>query len=227
MQEAALDPDYESLSWSDSDDYDQYVNEELTDSRSAKWVALVSRLAGCSLEGKTVLDLGCGPGFFPCALGAEGAKVYGIDTSDNMLACARANAEKRGVNAVMLHMDAESLSFPEATFDLVVTRNVTWTLPNPVAAYRECLKVLKPGGKLLVFDANWHHEFYSEAVAQKVRENEAAYYRKTGIHTAVCTNDKPYYDSLPLSSVVRPAWDADALTQVGFAGITVIEDAGK
>ena len=62
MQEAALDPDYESLSWSDSDDYDQYVNEELTDSRSAKWVALVSRLAGCSLEGKTVLDLGCGPG---------------------------------------------------------------------------------------------------------------------------------------------------------------------
>lgn len=227
MQEAALDPDYESLSWSDSDDYDQYVNEELADSRSAKWVALVSRLAGCSLEGKTVLDLGCGPGFFPCALGAEGAKVYGIDTSDNMLACARANAEKRGVNAVMLHMDAESLCFPEATFDLVVTRNVTWTLPNPVAAYRECLKVLKPGGKLLVFDANWHHEFYSEAVAQKVRENEAAYYRKTGIHTAVCTNDKPYYDSLPLSSVVRPAWDADALTQVGFDGITVIEDAGK
>ena len=227
MQEAALDPDYESLSWSDSDDYDQYVNEELADSRSAKWVALVSRLAGCSLEGKTVLDLGCGPGFFPCTLGAEGAKVYGIDTSDNMLACARANAEKRGVNAVMLHMDAESLSFPEATFDLVVTRNVTWTLPNPVAAYRECLKVLKPGGKLLVFDANWHHEFYSEAVAQKVRENEAAYYRETGIHTAVCTNDKPYYDSLPLSSVVRPAWDADALMQVGFDGITVIEDAGK
>lgn len=227
MQEAALDPDYESLSWSDSDGYDQYVNEELADSRSAKWVALVSRLAGCSLEGKTVLDLGCGPGFFPCALGAEGAKVYGIDTSDNMLACARVNAEKRDVNAVMLHMDAESLSFPEATFDLVVTRNVTWTLPNPVAAYRECLKVLKPGGKLLVFDANWHHEFYSEAVAQKVRENEAAYYRKTGIHTAVCTNDKPYYDSLPLSSVVRPAWDADALTQVGFDGITVIEDAGK
>ena len=46
MQEAALDPDYESLSWSDSDDYDQYVNEELTDSRSAKWAALVSRAEG-------------------------------------------------------------------------------------------------------------------------------------------------------------------------------------
>lgn len=43
----------------------------------------------------------------------------------------------------------------------------------------------------------------------------------------MCTNDKPYYDSLPLSSVVRPAWDADALAQVGFGGITVIEDAGK
>ena len=51
MQEAALDPDYESLSWSDSDDYDQYVNEELTDSRSAKWVALVSRLAVTLLGG--------------------------------------------------------------------------------------------------------------------------------------------------------------------------------
>ena len=69
--------------------------------------------------------------------------------------------------------------------------------------------------------------FYSEAVAQMVRENEAAYCRKTGMRTAVCANDKPYYDSLPLSSVVRPAWDADALAQVGFDGITVIEDAGK
>lgn len=68
MQEAALDPDYESLSWSDSDDYDQYVNEELTDSRSAKWVALVSRLAGCSLEGKTVLDLAAALGSFPARL---------------------------------------------------------------------------------------------------------------------------------------------------------------
>ena len=78
-----------------------------------------------------------------------------------------------------------------------------------------------------MFDANWHHEFYSEAVAQKVRENEAAYYRKTGIHTAVCTNDKPL---LRLSSPFigsAPRMDADALTQVGFDGVTVIEDAGK
>lgn len=226
MQEVALNPDRETLSWSDCDDYDQYVNDELKDSRSAKWAALVARLAGFPLEGKVVLDLGCGPGFFPCVLGAEGAKVYGIDTSENMLACARANVEKRDVDATMLYMDAESLSFSESSFDLVVTRNVTWTLQNPVAAYRECLKVLKPGGKLLMFDANWHHEFYSKPVAQKVRDNEAAYFQKTGMRTSVCTNDKPYYDSLPLSSVVRPAWDADVLAQVGFDGITVIEDVG-
>ena len=40
MQEAALDPNYESLSWSDSDDYDQYVNEELEDSRSVSYTHL-------------------------------------------------------------------------------------------------------------------------------------------------------------------------------------------
>ena len=63
MQEAALDPDYESLSWSDSDDYDQYVNEELADSRSAKWVALVSHL-----EGKPFLIWVAALGSFPACL---------------------------------------------------------------------------------------------------------------------------------------------------------------
>ena len=45
------------------------------------------------------------------------------------------------------------------TFDMIVSRNVTWNLEHPDRAYYEWMRVLKPGGVLLNFDANWYHHF--------------------------------------------------------------------
>ena len=50
-------------------------------------------------------------------------------------------------------MDAECPAFPDETFDVVVSRNLTWTLPHPERAYRQWLRILKPGGILLNYDA--------------------------------------------------------------------------
>ena len=222
--------DREVLSWeTGAADYDLYVNGELTDGRAQKWVSLIAQLAGCDLQElsrMTILDIGCGPGFFPCVLGKQGACVVGVDKSSQMLHHARENLLAAGVDALLFHMDAHELDFPDNTFDLIVTRNVTWTLTDPQAAFAEWRRVLRPGGKLLVFDANWHLEFYDEAQARKVRENERRHYAKTGEFMAVCTNDKPYYDSLPLSSISRPAWDVRALMEAGFGNVDVMEDAG-
>ena len=52
-------------------------------------------------------------------------------------------------------MDAENPEFPEGTFDVIISRNLTWTLPHVSHAYGEWLRVLKKGGVLLNFDANY------------------------------------------------------------------------
>ncbi len=48
------------------------------------------------------------------------------------------------------------------SFDVIVTRNVTWNLPRPDLAYKEWLRVLKPGGVLYNFDADWYGHLYNE-----------------------------------------------------------------
>ena len=52
-------------------------------------------------------------------------------------------------------MDAEKPIFADETFDVVISRNLTWTLPNAEHAYSEWMRVLKTGGILLNFDANY------------------------------------------------------------------------
>ena len=47
-------------------------------------------------------------------------------------------------------MDSHQLSFDDNTFDLLINRNVTWTLYDPEQAYKEWYRVLKPGGRLLI-----------------------------------------------------------------------------
>ena len=58
--------------------------------------------------------------------------------------------------------DAQALDVESNSFDVIVTRNVTWNLPRPDLAYREWLRVLKPGGVLYNFDADWYGHLYNE-----------------------------------------------------------------
>ena len=72
-----------------------------------------------------------------------------------MLAVARAkHADKAGRVAFLL-ADAEHTMLPDAGFDAIVCRHLVWTLTEPDAALREWHRLLKPGGKLLVFDGDW------------------------------------------------------------------------
>ncbi|MCQ4823180.1 class I SAM-dependent methyltransferase, partial [Eubacterium callanderi] len=58
--------------------------------------------------------------------------------------------------------DAHTLDFEDNTFDLIVTRNLTWNLERPDEAYGEWHRVLAPGGRMLNFDANWYLHLYDE-----------------------------------------------------------------
>ena len=90
-----------------------------------------------------ILDIGCGSGFFSILLSKTGYDVTGIDLTESMITDAKALAAEEQCRALFLVMDAENLQFTDATFDVVVSRNVTWNLPHPEQAYAEWVRVLK------------------------------------------------------------------------------------
>ncbi|SRR5260370_30332451 len=114
------------------------------------------QLAGLG-SGEYVLDVGCGTGTLAIAakrrVGAAG-KVIGIDASPEMIARARAKAAKAAIDIDFRTAAAEALPFPDATFDALLGTTVLHCLPDDARrlCIREMIRVLKPGGRLLVVD---------------------------------------------------------------------------
>jgi ubiquinone/menaquinone biosynthesis C-methylase UbiE len=101
------------------------------------------------------LDVGCGTGFLSLELAARGHRVTGIDFAPAMLTEARRKAAQSGASIRFERADAEQLPFPPASFDLVISRHVLWTLPHPEAAIDEWIRVLRPAGRLAVIDGQF------------------------------------------------------------------------
>ena len=70
--------------------------------------------------------------------------------------------------ALFRKMDCHALDFPDATFDLIISRNVVWTLYDPTKAYGEWTRVLKPKGSIVVFDAAWNKEFHNQSWIERM-----------------------------------------------------------
>jgi ubiquinone/menaquinone biosynthesis C-methylase UbiE len=119
------------------------------------------------------LDAGCGTGFLSFELAARGHRVTGVDFAPAMLAEARRKAAECTVSVRFEEADAEHLPFPPASFDLAISRHVLWTLPHPEAAIDEWIRVLRPGGRLVVIDGQFDPNFLVES-SQNAR-NSAEY----------------------------------------------------
>lgn len=101
------------------------------------------------------LDAGCGTGFLCLELAARGHRVTGVDFAPAMIAEARRKATERGASIRLEEADAEQLPFPDASFDLVMSRHLLWTLPHPEAAIDEWVRVLRPDGRLVIVDGQF------------------------------------------------------------------------
>ena len=101
------------------------------------------------------LDAGCGTGFLSFELVARGHRVTGVDFAPAMIAEARRKATERSLAVRFEEADAEQLPFGPASFDLVISRHVLWTLPHPQAAIDEWKRVLRPGGRLVIVDSQF------------------------------------------------------------------------
>ncbi|MGI8699795.1 MAG: class I SAM-dependent methyltransferase [Nocardioidaceae bacterium] len=100
----------------------------------------------------TSLEIGCGTGFFTLNLKLAGVLDEGhvSDISPGMVAAASRNAAALGFEVSGRTADAETLPYGDDTFDLVVGHAVLHHVPDVGLAFREMLRVLKPGGRLVI-----------------------------------------------------------------------------
>jgi len=206
-------------------DFNIVRQNELLDAISGRWLAEMGAYLPPN-RALDILDVGTGTGYFAILLARAGHRVTGIDLTPAMLDEAEADARAEGVNVRFLRMDAQKTDFPDACFDAVVTRNLTWTLPDPAAAYREWFRVLRPGGALLNFDAAYAENVRNHNQA-KSRVTDKDVYGHIGITPALSRENAEITLAAPASRHPRPKWDMELCRAAGFTEVRADESAGR
>ena len=187
-----------------SQDFLEHKRAELHSSMAERWLYEIKKQIPRDRTLR-ILDVGCGAGFFSVLLAKEGYQVTGVDLTPDMVENARILASEEKTACEFLVMDAENLRFEDESFDVVISRNLTWTLPDVKRAYREWVRVLKKGGTLLNFDANYGLSDFTDL--SELPDNHA--HQEVG--DEMMRECEEIKRQLPISSYSRPAWDLETL----------------
>ena len=164
-------------------------------------------------EGQTVLDLGAGAGF-DCFLAARAVgpqgRVIGVDMTPAMLAKARQNADAGGYTNVTFRLgEIEHLPVADSAVDVTISNCVINLSPEKPQVFAEALRVLRPGGRLMVSDIVLLKPL-PEAVQQSVaayvgcvagavlRHDYLAMIRAAGFEDVTVQNESAFADNLPV-----------------------------
>lgn len=205
--------------------YSEVNREELATRQHVVWKQVLTEQISARFPDRIpeqicILEVGTGPGFFAILLAEAGYRVTAIDLTPSMLDEARRNAGKLCACIDFREMNAQNLAFDDESFDVIVSRNVTWNLPEPDLAYAEWVRVLKPGGMLMNFDANWYHYLFDDEARdayEQDRENSA----DEGLADLNVGDNFDRMEQIarqiPLSKANRPVWDVETLMNLGLS----------
>ena len=101
------------------------------------------------LAGKDTIELGCGTGYVSAWLARRGARPVGIDNSEQQLATARRLQAEHGIEFPLIHGNAESVPYPDASFDLAISEYGASIWADPYAWIPEVSRLLRPGAGLI------------------------------------------------------------------------------
>lgn len=169
------------------------------------------------IEGKVILDAGCGEGYLSRILASKCKKVIAVDFSEKMLSIAKAKTEQ--ANIEYNHASIESLGFLESnSIDIVVSVTVFQDVPDYIAAIKEIHRVLKPSGVFVLVTTHpcfsapvhgWHKDEYGYKSFWKVDN-----YFSEGLYDSQWADDDGNKRLVYFHRTLETYYDA--LTKCGF-----------
>jgi phosphoethanolamine N-methyltransferase len=164
-------------------------------------------VAGLALDGRRVLDIGCGQGRPACYLAARyGARVVGTDLEGHLVERSRERARREGLDdrVSFLQVQPGPLCFDDDSFDVVLSTGAFTQVEDKAGMFHECRRVLRPGGALRAYDWMNTGDGHSEAMrewlalegltyAMVTAGEQAALLREAGFTDPVMTDASGWY----------------------------------
>lgn len=202
--------------------FSDILHDDFQDEKRRFWTELI--LSNAPKDGKLkILDVGTGPGFFATILAMAGHEVTGIDISPKMLECASKNAERFGVSPSYEVMNSQDITFEAESFDMIVSRNVVWSMEFPKRAYASWLRALVPGGRVVVFDGDHLRDLRDSEFRNECKQLRKEYIKTFGEEPKVSYTDyktaRGWRVELPLAMCERPNWDIATMIELGYTNI--------
>jgi ubiquinone/menaquinone biosynthesis C-methylase UbiE len=211
--------------------FDQSPGHEIfSEEERAAWHQLFLRHLG-SGNGRAALDLASGTGVISHLMDDLGFRVTGMDWAEPMMARAHAKARTRKRNISFRLGDAENTMEPDNAYDVITNRHLVWTLVDPKAAFAEWLRVLKPGGTLLIIDG----DFVSSTPLERLLSKLAALGQRLRIlksdavqtSAAMMDTHRSILSRVYFSQGARAEAVADLLRQSGFDTVIIDTDLAR
>jgi ubiquinone/menaquinone biosynthesis C-methylase UbiE len=143
---------------------------------------IANLVEGLDIRDRRVLDIGCGIGGPAFVLASKyGANVVGTDIESQLIEQARLRADKLGLGSKceFVTVDPGPMTFPDESFDVVLSTGVIMQIENKRGVFEDALRVLKPGGILTCYDWMKPKGDYSEDMRYWFKMERLTYSMKT------------------------------------------------